>query len=104
VSEKKKNHPLIEKILNLVTFDPMYQNMGMPDPKVLYLSDEAKKKIKIEFEQYFDSNELPEIIVALLELVNAFEKEGHNEIAISIIEIIVTANESLQKLNKPNFS
>jgi dihydrofolate reductase len=95
-----KHHPLVEKILSLVTFDPMYENMGMPDPKVLYLSDEAKTTIKQEFEKYFASNDLMSAVASLLELACAFDKEGHNEIAISVLEIVVTANKALEKLKK----
>ena len=100
MSEQNKQHPLVEKILSLVSFDPMYENMGMPDPKVLFLSDDAKQIIKQEFEKYFDSKELKEAIMALLQLANAFDKEGHNEIGISIIRIVVTANEALEKNKK----
>jgi hypothetical protein len=100
VTEKKSHHPLVDIILNLVTFDPMYQNMGMPDPKVLYLSDEAREKIQFEFEQYFESKDLLGAISALLQLSNAFDEEGHKEIAISLIEIVVTATEAIKKLKK----
>lgn len=102
MSEPKIQHPLVEKILSFVEFDPMYENMGMPDPKVLYLSDESLDIIQKEFEKYFNSEELKLAIVSLLELACAFDKEGHNEIGISIIRIVVTANEFLEKRNKQN--
>ena len=45
MNEREKKHPLIEKILSLVEFDPMHENMGLPELKVLYLSEESKKNI-----------------------------------------------------------
>ena len=100
MSEEKKQHPLVEKILSLVEFDPMYENMGMPDPKVLYLSDELMTIIQKEFEKYFDSDELPTAIISLLGLANALDGEGHKEVAIGLIRIVVTGKEALKKRSK----
>ncbi len=100
MSDPKKQHPLVEKILSLVTFDPMYENLGMPDPKVLYLSDDARAEINKEFEKYFDPAEITSAIIALLDLSNVFAKEEHKEIGITILEIVVTAREALEKISK----
>lgn len=99
MKEQGKNHPLIQIIVDLVEFDPMYENMGIPEMRVLYLSDVSIHKIQQEFEKYFESDELVEVITALLQLAAAFDKEGHNSIAISILEIVVTANEALERRN-----
>ena len=96
MSEKKKQHPLVEKILSLVEFDPMYANMGMPDTKILYLSDESREVIRNEFKKYFNEKEILNAIVNLIQLANALDGEGHTEIAVTILEIVVTANEHLQ--------
>lgn len=100
MSEKKKQHPIVEKVLSLMRIDPKYQNMGMPDPQVLYLSDESLSIIQKGFEQYFDSDELPVAIISLLQLANALDKEGHNEVAIELIRIVVSGKEAMQKKSK----
>ena len=97
MNESQKRHPLVEKVLSLLRIDPMYQNMGMPDPEVLYLSHEALKEIKQEYEKYFDSEELPETLISLLQLANALGDEGHNEVALELIEIAVSGEEALKK-------
>lgn len=74
--------------------------MGMPDPEVLYLNDAALRTIQEEFEKYFNSDELPTAIISLLELANALDREGHNEVAIDLIRIVVTGKEVLEKRNK----
>jgi len=74
--------------------------MGMPDPEVLYLNDAALRTIQEEFEKYFNSDELPTAIISLLELANALDREGHNEVAIDLIRIVVTGKEALEKRNK----
>jgi hypothetical protein len=96
MSEKKKQHPLVEKILSLVEFDPMYANMGMPDTKVLYLSDESREIVRNEFQKYFNEKEVLNAIVNLIQLANVFDEQEHTEIAVTILEIVVTANEHLQ--------
>jgi len=100
VSESKKQHPIVEKVLSSLRMDPKYKNMGMPDPEVLYLNDGALRTIQEEFEKYFDSDELTTAIVSLLELANALDGEGHNEVAIDLIRIVVTGNEALKKRSK----
>ena len=88
--------------------DPKYQNMGMPDPQVLYLDHESLEIIREEYEKYFDSEDLVSALTALLELANALSKEGHDEVALELIEIAVTGEEPLrkraEKMNSPNQS
>ena len=99
--EQNKKHPLVQQILELVEFDPKYENMGFPEIKALYLIDESKHKIQQEFEKYFESDELIDLITTLLQLAAAFDREGHKGISLSILEIVVTANESLEKRKIP---
>ncbi|MBN2157121.1 MAG: hypothetical protein JW776_13840 [Candidatus Lokiarchaeota archaeon] len=98
--KQNKRHPLIEKVLSLVEFDPMYENMGLPEMKVLYLSDESRRMVQTEFEKYFNGDEIIGAIAALLELANALDGEGHTQIAVTLVEIVVSATEPLKERKK----
>ena len=101
MNKKKNQHPLVEKILSLVEFDPMYANMGMPDTKILYLSDESREIVRKEFEKYFtDSKKLVQAVIALVTLANALDDNNHTDLAVTILEFVATANEPLQQHNK----
>ena len=100
MSNPKSRHPIVEKVLSLLKIDPKYRNMSMPDPQVLYLNDAALQTVKEEFEKYFDSDELPVAIISLLELANALGDNGHKDVAIDLIRIVVTGKEALKKRNE----
>jgi hypothetical protein len=99
VSDPKEQHPIVEKVLSLLRIAPKFRNMRMPDPQVLYLNHAALQTVKEEFEKYFDSDELPIAIISLLQLANALGDEGHKDVAIDLIRIVVTGKEALKKRN-----
>lgn len=93
-------HPLAKRVIELVEWDPMDQNMGFPEIKQYYLSGDNTKIIQDEFEKYFESEDLQDAIMAILKLILVFESKGHSRVVKTLAEIVTTAEKTLEKRKK----
>ncbi len=96
MSKPNEKHPIVQLVFDLIEIDPMDNNMGFPELKQYYLSFTNQQRIQAEFETYFNSKELQDIILELLRLILVFESKGHNRVVTSLVEIVTSAESFLK--------
>ncbi|MFX0065220.1 MAG: hypothetical protein ACFFC7_23865 [Candidatus Hermodarchaeota archaeon] len=98
-SKDKKHHPIIEEALALIKTRQTVTESEEEMYASMYFDEEAVEKLQRSLSNYFHSEELITVVVALLNLAKVLDDFNAKEAALSIVVVVATAAEPLEALN-----
>ncbi len=98
-SKDKKPHPIIEEALALIKTRQTVTESEEEMYASMYFDEEAVEKLQRALSNYFHSEELINVVVALLNLAKVLDDSNAKEAALSIVVVVATAAEPLEALN-----
>lgn len=98
-SKDKKPHPIIEEALALIKTRQTVTESEEEMYASMYFDEEAVEKLQRSLSNYFHSEELITVVVALLNLAKVLDDFNAKEAALSIVVVVATAAEPLEALN-----
>jgi hypothetical protein len=100
MSESNPMHPFTKLVIDLAKKDPMHENMGFPEFSTYTLSKDSKSQIRVDFEKYYNTNELQNVVMEILRLILLFESKNSEDIVKFLAELVVSAEEEIKKMKK----
>ncbi|MFX1250042.1 MAG: hypothetical protein ACFFCZ_00315 [Promethearchaeota archaeon] len=97
--KEKKHHPIIKEALDLVKMRQTSTESVEDMYPLMYFDEEAIEKLQRSLSNYFHSEELVTVVVALLNLAKVLDDFNAKEAALSIVIVVATAAGPLEALN-----